>query len=232
MPITGLADFSAGAAMDWSAIASNLTEIRDYLNAVPAADVAGGAVSREHLVRPSIIGWPVEGYESGFQALYAMSYGPGAPYNWTNWGPLPERITIIPDATDEGSARAWKTPIGKTVVVEEQARLSAFLTAMMSVRINSDLVDAPDYPSFPEDELGGYLEMVVVNRQTGDVTGQTETRQTVYSIQVSQPVVMLMDQGADPGVYDVYLRYVRDSFDDGRWLQIDLSNIELTVEVL
>lgn len=52
---------TAGSVMVWEDVAANFRHARTWLNAIPVGDFSDGVIQREHLVRPSIIGFPVQG---------------------------------------------------------------------------------------------------------------------------------------------------------------------------
>ncbi len=234
MPISAFTDFVAGDPMDWPDFQTKFAAIRDYLNAVPAADAEHGVIKAEHLKRPVVAGFPVQGFLSGFQDLCDFRYGSGSPYEVAlDWGPLPDRVTIVPDACDLGSNREWVTPIGRTFKLDQPTHVTVVLTALCMVHTDGLNAPIPDYPGTTDEEDGGYLEMVVVSRTENDPDPMVETRREVWAKPyIASQLQMVGSTFLLAGEHDVYLRYTRGPFDTNRWHQLDITNIELSVEAL
>jgi hypothetical protein len=243
MALGALTPFVAGETMVWSTFDTNFQTIRTFLNAGTAlADVADASIAKEHLRRPAILPFPVTGFVSGFQSLYEYEYGSSTPFKIeTEWGPVPDRVMIKPDQCDMGANRKWRTVIGKTVWAPG-GTIRAYLTANMLVRVDND---ATEYPSLTPagtgtQENGGYLELYSYSRLTRAESAHTHSRRHIYPLQAAfddnQPPVdnlnMMAHIPTDVGRYDVYLVYVRDTFADDHFLQIDLTTINFHIEAI
>jgi hypothetical protein len=231
----------AGTEMVWSLPDANFTKVRTFLNAgIVLGDVGANSIVREHLRKPVIQGFPVHGYRSTFQTLHELQYGQATPYNHERWGPIPDRLMLKPDLCDTAENRKWRTPIGKTIYAPN-GHIRAYLTANMLARTDPaahEYVSSTNAASGQRVQ-GGWFEIYHYNRTTRSESTNLESRRHVYgdgSDTGIQPAVdnlnMMADIATTPGRYDVYLVYVRDTFDEDLFLQIDLTTIQFTVEAL
>jgi hypothetical protein len=161
-----------GPIMEWSEVSDNFRDLRTWLNAIPLVDFEPSAVQREHIVRPTVGGFPNNGTRSGFQSSargLELGLSPPTPRGYERWGALPERFSISP-ATCRGLtldgdefARTW-TPIGKTEHYPVGRRVRILCQFDCQVR---SLPAGPYYPTGGgAGDMAGYFCIVQYNRDT------------------------------------------------------------------
>lgn len=236
--------FVPGNVMLWADVQANLDIGRLYLNDIPNADIATGGIRREHLVRPRIQGFPVEGVEGGAQAAYGRTYGTQQPDVAPDleWGSLSKRITIIPTASN-GVTRAIPTAIAKTFFVWTDNYASFVLSADCQIRANNNVAIHPFDAGPGTQAVGGYFAIHVYDLNANTDTELVGSRRYIYPMDHSNgagPVTSFHQQQilmygerhlTTPGWYESQVWYHVDAA-ASTIDQIDLSRIQLHVEVL
>lgn len=235
--------FVAGATMVWGDVASNFLALREWINAIPSNSVTAGSIRREHLVRPVIQPFPVNGAHSTFQAVLGSKFGIETlpALERAEWGPKIDRLTIFPletGAVEETSGlERWVTPIGKPIFIVKDTHVS--VTLQFDLQVRSDGSAAPLYP----DGVGGgsragYFLLVIYDRQNN--TEDLRQFRIVYPIDPPPPLTSTksMDRvcfhstfNLTAGAYDVALVYYRGNGAD-LVRQLDLSSITCHVELI
>lgn len=225
----------------WAGVQANIDAARNWVNDIPDADIAVGGIRREHLVRPQLRGFPVNGVEGGVQAAYFHERATLLPDTALDpeWSANPRRLTIIP-TTSDGTTRVIRTGVAGTFYVWADNWVSVVFTADMQVRSNSQAYRHPFGAGAGVDTLGGYFSLHFF-----DVTGQADN-ELVGSRRYIYPTD---DTGAGgfaheaalgcyanrhlttAGFYEVQLCYHIDAA-TSPIEQIDLSRIQLHIEVL
>ena len=232
----------------WTELSENFDDLRAYLNAIPSADVVNRSVRREHLVAPTVRGYPQDRFESEVQLRGGHEFGtlvsPGV--SPAAWGARVERLTIVPRSVDP---RVY-LPIGWTLYTSDpwtaslarQVEVEVHGSAQVRVDWNDPLVRYPDGAG--AGAKAGRLELRARDRTTGiwvpSLGGACDLYPQDYRIggvtegfaQVrGEPwrCVYVGDLVAGR-VYDLVLSYVRDTAPLGI-RQIDLSEITAKIAI-
>lgn len=235
MPIS-FTDFVEGDVMSPAALAANWALARTWLEAVPASDVAAAAIQREHLVRPVIGGYPLEGGASTVQGAYGYSRGLGQPAALarTEWGPRRTRITWLSEITDgKTDAQTWRTPVGRGgIYLPRSADVKLVMSADLQVR-GATTVLYPNGAGGAGTASAGYLAFHSWSRSTRTDTVHLSSHRDLYPIEASSlhsdKVLMILRDRFSAGVYDFGLVWHRINAPDG--LQFDLDRVTLALEV-
>ena len=230
-----------GTTMQWSAVQTNIDDARTWLNLIPDADISVGGVRREHLVRPQIKGWPVEGVEGGVQAAYGSDFGTNLPdvFQDSEWGNTPERITIVPTVSD-GVSRTIRTAAAKTFYVWQDNYVSVVLTADMLIRSNTANYRHPFGAGPGVDTLGGYFSLHFYDLQQRTENELQGSRRWVY-VMDDTTIASVFHNGSlvlygnrqltQAGWHEVQLCYHLNAA-ASPIEQIDLTRLQLHTEVL
>ncbi len=229
-----------GAVMSWDDLASNFSDARDWLNEIPSSDFGSAVIQREHLVRPILQGFPVQGIRSSFQAEFRsteIGTTPPTPLDFDRWGPKVNRLTIKPNETRGQTvlggleATRWVTPIGKTFYTPKQGSVTVICQFDLNVR--SDPA-GPYYPLGAAGELGGTFAILWFD------SAQSEEEllclRNIYPLDTAalagssdryvERVSLLGRFTASAGHHDVALVYYRGTVADPL-AQVDLTNVNL-----
>jgi hypothetical protein len=228
-----------GQAMSWTSMATQLATMRTWVNAVPVTDVADGSIQREHLVRPVIAGFPVEGMRSDFREHRWRTSNLTGPnlYSRSSW--TADRVTIDPDAADRettnvSGADRWNTPIGAPLY-GVASRIRVWFSCSTLVRMSPALFPAPDAPP----AIAGALQIMTVvsgslpvvnptgrgNVYCGEFDGTAGEGPASGGTLMSRVQLFALIHTAADWVYVAFHR-TRDDVD-----QVDLSRIAFHVEV-
>jgi hypothetical protein len=232
-----------GQAMSWTSMASQFSTMRTWVNAVPLADVVDGSIQREHLVRPVIAGFPVEGMRSDFREHRWRTSNLTGPnlYARSSW--TADRLTIVPDAADRltstsTSGDRWNTPIGAPLYgVGASARV--WFSCSTLVRMDPSLFPGGIIATEDAPEIAGELQIltavagslpVVVTHAVGNVwcgewDGDPALTNASTGTLMSRVQLFAYISTAVDWVYVAFKR-TRDDVD-----QVDLSRIAFHVEV-
>ena len=228
----------------WTELSSNFDDLRSYLNAIPVADVAARSVRREHLVAPTVRGYPQDRFESevqlrgGFENGTAVSPGtsPAA------WGARVERLTIVPRHVDP---RVY-LPLGWTLYttnpwgLARQVEIEIHGSVQVRVDWNDPLTRYPDGAG--AGAAAGRLEIRVRDRTTGIWVPSLAGACDLFPQDYATPPDGFRSVRGEPWrcvhvgdlvagrVYDLVLSYVRDTAPLGI-RQIDLSEITAKIAI-
>lgn len=226
-----------GDPMRWSEVAANMAAGRAWLNAIPAADIADGAIQREALVRPRILGFPNQGFESGFQRAFWASHGlpnHNALFG-REWGSRVERYLIKPERLPSGTSR-WITPISRTVYFPFDVDLDVQASFEAGIRGGETNPVYPNGAGLANSEVSGRFRWHVYARDTDTETSDADGEQEVYptegpaagtSQSYTDQVHVSLVTSLDAGTYDLYVVY---HLDTGTVSQIDLSRVMVVGE--
>lgn len=149
MPIS-VSNPANGTVMSWTSMSTAFATMRTWLNGIPNTDLGAGAIEREHLVRPVIAGFPVQGMVSDFREhrWRTSNLVGGNLYARDAWS-VPEKVILIPDAADRDvdvtSGPRWNTPIGAPLYgVATRHRIWFSCTAL--ARMDPALFDGGETP--------------------------------------------------------------------------------------
>lgn len=234
MPVV-LTNHADGSAMTWTSIAANMTALRNWCNAVPVADVAASAIRREHLVRPVIQGFPLQGSFSTLQAVYSQEYGTNEHVQTSSeWGATRRRIPFNPTVND-GVDEHWYLPLSRTIRLPRECDVEVHASFM--VRIVADVPRYPDGAGGPLNAArGGFFSIHYRSRTTGVEAEASDGTQHTYppsgagDAAVDRVHVSMVETLA-AGVWDLMLVYHRGS-SPTTLHQIDVTRAHLSVEVL
>lgn len=233
-----------GTVMDWADLVTNFQDARAELNAIPNGAVADESIQREHLVRPSVLGFPTNGVESTFQGSWQASevgMVPPVPVKFSQWGPRIARLTCRPlftRAVVQGGAfgSRWMFPIGKTLTLTKQASVTAICQFDLQVRSGDS---APLYPLGAAGDIAGTFALMIYDRATGEEslpclrnayplnTGLLAGGSDTYVDRVS----LIGVETLAPGSYDFGLVYYRGEPSDLVG-QLDLTSVGMHLEAL
>jgi hypothetical protein len=230
-----------GDAMIWTQHASDFTAVRDWLNDLALADVSDGAIEREHLARPTLTGFPVQGIESTVQASFWRTFGLEDPDAMTRdqWGVRPHRLTVFPSNLPEDNT--WRFPIGGTFRIPAGSHLQIWVGLEWQVRGPASGVGFPIYPNpgGTPGVTGGYFTLIRVDRATGAETVLAESQLPVYPQEnTAGTETDYHDSGrlhatvtsAVDAVVDIILAYRLD-LASTTIQQIDIGNVHLVHDV-
>ena len=231
--------FNDGTVMDWAAVAANNSDFRIWSSQVPVGDVNAGAIRREHLVRPVVDGFPVNGFLSTFQIGIEANYGLGSPIGQmaTDWGSKRRRLALNPPVVD-GVTETWHFPIGATIRLLRAFDIEILCTLEWQTR--ADVAAGVSYPDgIGGGARGGYLAIHSRDRTTNVENQYFAGLQHLYPEQVAgggNPTGPNHETGLvvgigtfGPGVVDFGLVYHRANAPNGL-RQIDFSRIQMTIE--
>lgn len=237
--------------LEWAPIAAAFEATRTWLNGIVSDDVQNGAVQREHLVRPVLGGFPLDGMAGEFQGLFRGEFGvaKGDIVSVNDWGPLPERLVVIPEVV-AGRDGTWYLPVGRTVYCPTTRDAELDITFQVHPTTRTPPVPEGGGGPDPGDitwgptaahagELGGYFSIHHVWREdTPGGAGEQEQSQSRRHVVPTRAGDGLIDRVAmrwngqlTPGTHDLVLVYHRAGATDGLW-QLDLTRIATTLEVL
>lgn len=235
---------SDGTVISWEEIAANAADARAWVNAIPDADIDDGVIRREHLVRPIVSGFPIQGMVSTLQEAHTADFGvegTGADVHQDEaWGALPDRYTIVPLMND-GDEEVWRTPLARTIHLHREADVEVHAIFQSKVTADGDAASYPDGASGPANAArAGHFILHVTERSTGTLTKATSGLQHVYPPEAGaspkaedsyDSVHLSFVDTLDAGVWDFQVVYKRDSAPE-EVSQIDLTRATLTIEVL
>lgn len=226
-----------GDVLDWTELADNFEAARTWLNEIPAADIADGAVQREALVRPRILGFPNQGFQSGFQRGFWLQHGlpnHNALFG-REWGSRVQRHIIKPSKLPSGTSR-WYTPISRTVYFPFDCDIDVQATFETCVRGPETDPVYPDGASLANSEVSGRFRWHVYARDTDLETSDASGEQEVYptegpaagtSRSYTDQVHLSLVTSLLAGTYDLFVVY---HLDDATISQIDLSRVMVVGE--
>lgn len=226
-----------GSVMTWAPLAANFAAARTWLNAIPAADIADGAIQREALVRPRILPFPNQAFESGFQRAFWMSHGiPGHNALFgREWGSRVDRFLIKPDRLPSGTER-WLTPISRTVHFPFDVDVDVQAHFETCVRGQPDNPVYPNGAGLANSQVAGRFRWHVYARDTDTETSFAAGEQEVYPTEgpgvgttqsYTDQVHLSLVTSLAAGTYDLYVVYHRDSASIS---QIDVSRVMVVGE--
>lgn len=248
MPYARVFNPSLGQVMNAGELEAELVLVRSWLNSVPNADITGGTIPREAIVRPEVGGAPDPGYRSTFELAAWSRLAIDKPDRFTNreWGTCPERLTIIPRIHD-GTTGVWRTPIGRTFFALSAFECTVAISFDLTVRTPTAGPYYPDGTGLPIGAaLGGFFQVYVYDRDGLGAKFGTETP-IISSIREVYPtdfppghppettyndhVVMYATLGALSAghTYDVQLVYDLDTGSESID-QLDLTRIHFELE--
>lgn len=219
--------------INWSSLKTNFDDFRTWVNAIPNGDLSNGAVTRENLVRPVILGFPVGGMWSTLQEGYQRDRGldEHPAQQFVEWGSRRGRFPIVPykvPAVDE----VWRYPIGGTLRLYRNSDVEAHCRFEWIARTQT-----ATYPTGAgAGDRCGYYAIHYFNRTTGNDIALTEGLHHVYADGVSwitthDNAVVSMVQTLAAGVYDLQLCYHRNNCPETVH-QLDVARPLFHVEVL
>lgn len=238
MPIS-VTNPTNGTVMSWTSMATAFATMRTWLNAVPNGDVAAGAIEREHLVRPAIAGFPVQGMRSDFREhrWRTSNLTGGNLYGRDAWS-IPEKVVIIPDAADRdagttlGGGERFNTPIGAPLYgVGEKHRVwfSCSAMARMDPAV-AGLLTPPivagqlQLVTLTEGELPAVVPHAIARVYCGEWSDDSDDDASSGTLMHRVQLFGLVHDSVD-WVY-IAFRRTRDDVD-----QVDLTRIAFHVEV-
>lgn len=230
--------------MVWEDLATNFRDARTELNELGNGDVEDAAIQREHLVRPSILGFPENGVVSTFQGSWQGSEVgmlPPVPLKFASWGPRIARLSVRPLLTrgqvNTGTLGSrWMFPISKTITLTKTADVTAICQFDLQVRSGDS---APTYPLGADGDIAGTFALMFYDRATGEE--QLPVLRNAYPLNT-----VLLAGSADSyvdavslyatatlaaGSHDIGLVYYRGEPGD-LVSQLDLTSIGLHLEAL
>lgn len=246
MPWTPPTVYANGTVMDWTQIASDFSDLRSYVNAVPAADLADGSVRRDQLLRPEVLGWPTQAMLGEAQVnawMDADHLGVGLPLHRLGWGSRPDRVTIIPASL---AGNFTMTRVGRTLELHDGWDHDVLIHVQGSawVTTNPTTSTGPYYSDGAGAALTkgglGWLHLYRFDREAGTRTKYTVGRAKLYPRHYDIGA-SLTDYGHDrwhvcyyerlPGgkTYDFVLGFEKEN--ESSVVQIDLADIAFHVEV-
>jgi|SRR5688572_1203623 len=232
---------SNGDVMSWADIQANATDARAWVNDIPNADIDDGSIRREHLVRPVLLGYPVEGSHSTVQEAHTATKGvQGTGMDLVRnapWGALKERYILIPKMNDGGS-QLIRTPLGRTLQLfrASYVEVHAFFACMS--KADGTAASYPDGAGGPANAVrGGYFALHVYDRASKTDDEFTAGLQHVYTPDPTaeerwDKFIVSYVGNLDEGVYDFQLVYHLSGGPDDELFQLNLTRATLTVEVL
>lgn len=240
----------AGTVMEWSDLADNFEDMRTNLNGswTPNIDFVDGGARREHLVRPVIQGFPVNGAFSTFQAMYRgtpLGIDPPTELQYTKWGSKVDRVTIKPFLCKGATAGSdtlarWVLPGGVFVVAPRTMSTTILCQFDCQVRSSTD-TPQPTYPTGAGGgETAGEFRLLVHDRSdnTEDMR-QPRTMYPLFDTASSNADTIFLDRVSmcttldlAAGEYDIALVYLRGNGAAGDLIrQLDLTCLTLHVEL-
>lgn len=227
----------AGDPMSWADLAANFAAARAWLNDIPAADIADGVIQREALVRPRILPFPNQAFESGFQRAFWMSYGlPSHDALFgREWGSRVERFLVKPDRLPTNADR-WVTPISRTVYFPFAVDIDVQAHFEVCVRGPVDDPVYPDGAALANSEVSGRFRWHVYARDTDTETSFAAGEQEVYPTEgpgvgttqsYTDQVHLSLVTSLAAGTYDLFVCY---HLDDATVSQVDVSRVMVVGE--
>lgn len=238
-------NFTNGAVMTWSDVQSRMSTLRAWINDIPDTDITDATIPREALGKPATLGgFPERAFRSTFQGSYSRKFGVDRydALDQDEWGAMPERLTIIPEAVDR-STNQWPTPIGSPLRVYTTSDVSVFCSFDLNCRSNTTGPYYPDGASGANMSRGGFFRFHYRNKTAGsNWVSVTNTTRHVYPVEFTpghappfpfvDSVVMYSRLGIFArGRYDVRLVYHLGGGNDAVD-QFDLTRITFNTEVL
>ena len=227
---------SDGTAVTWAGIEANRDDFIAWANAVPDGDVQAAAIKREHLARPSIFGFPVNGLKSTFQSLLGQTvFGYGGDFqDESSFASRHERMFFDPYRDVDNDGRLF-LPIGKRVEVDLRARV---VEAHCTFDYQSQSNAGYDYPTGGATGTAGHFSLFAYSHSLKTITELNQSRQDAYSIQSPLGSATIHRDNFHlshtatfaAGTWDVFLGYVLDGTTTNLF-QIDLTRIAFTCEV-
>lgn len=223
-----------GPGLAISELWTNVDDFRTWLNSVPDGDVADNSILREHVVRPQVLGFPVNGFLGALQRAYLQEIGIGGPdlIDHSEWGPILERVAIVPRVTN-GVEERFVTCIGRTFDLESNSDVRAMLTMAWAVAA-ADTATGPD--GVGGGEQGGHFAFYLRDRSDGSLTKFSPSTNHVYPFDTGQYGdrhdwgILAYVESHPAGTYDLVLVYHRDLAPD-EVHQIDITRAQLSMEV-
>jgi hypothetical protein len=125
-----------GAAMVFPS--ATFASMRSWLNGIPAADVVAGSIQGEHLVRPVLAGFPVQGQTSDWSEVrwHVSGLDGAALYSKYTWS-RPDILSMAAKRFDSAD-KTWRTPIGGSLT-GRFSRFRASFSCSAQVRVSPDL---------------------------------------------------------------------------------------------
>lgn len=238
MAFPGLTTYVDGTVMDWTPIASDFAAIRAWLNAVPNGDVVNGTIQREHLARPPIQGFPIQGMEGTVQSAYWRTLGLSDPDGMVpgEWGVRRNRFTVFPLLMPPDNV--WRFPVGATLRMPNSSHLHVGVGLEWQHRVR----DAGGTVKYP-DALGagvqvGWIGVELKDRLSGVVTRDARHRVFVYPQQdAARAQTIFHDSGeirfdttsAFNSVIDLVLYYEHHQASAGVGAQLDIGVVSMSI---
>ena len=230
----------ASSVMQWSEVATNLADARTWVNNIPNTDVLADSVLPQHLARPVVTDFPVQGLTgpNALRQLYWRNVGPvdGAQlYKRQNWNARTSRLTIpCQQVVDR-----WQVAVGATIKLRKTSTVS--VSVMWTILTRTNINTGPYYPTAPAGPFGvcGYFQLGFWSRATESETVLSGSRRDTYPEAAtagawefsSEPLYMLGRASLAAGFHDVLLWWYNTGILTG-FDQIDLDRLVLNVEVL
>lgn len=238
--------FVDGDVAEYDDVLNAFNSYRNWINEIPIADLSLAAVQTEHIVRPTIDGFPRNALRGQRQIVQHATFG-------ASGGAGKEAIATRPRLTiPVGALRSiagqpvWLLPLGFRATFPAQADVTVVGAFGWSVRC---LEGNPSLPTYPNSGSGtpaeaGYFSLWTKRRYTldgeatdGDPSEQVETRNQVLPVGLGG--VTYGDRGAflwsnqcAAGTWDMYLGYSPPDAGVVGLLQIDVVSFSATLEAL
>lgn len=245
-----------GAVMQWADVHGAINTYRGWVNDIPVGDISAAAVQTEHIVRPRVVGYPMNSFRAQRQVVQTASFGLNASAVHTpeQWASRPDRLTIYPFLL--GSGGVWNTPLGFRLVLPVAATVEICMTWEWQIRHREGSVSAPTYPNSTDgvDSDAGYFSLFSQRRYgidgnpvSGAATERSVTRNYVTPFAgdaldyVEAGTYRYHDRGAirwtntstNAGVWDFWLGYTAETSGIANDLfQLDVSAFSATLDAL
>lgn len=238
--------FVDGDVAEYDDVLNAFNSYRNWINEIPIADLSLAAVQTEHLVRPTIDGFPRNALRGQRQIVQHATFGTGGVGGSGDSAAAMAsrpRLTIPIGALRAiGDRAVWLLPLGFRATFPAQADVKVLATFGWSIRCITGSGGSPTYPNSGSGTPAeaGHFALWTKRRYTldneatdGDPSEQVETRNQVL------PVTTLGDRGAflwsnqcAAGTWDMYLGYSPPDAGVDGLLQIDVVGFSATLEAL
>ena len=235
-----------GAVAEFDDVLTLFNSYRTWINAVPIADLELGAVQTEHIVRPTIDGFPRNAFRGQRQIVQHATFGSPGGAGKEAVATRPRLTIPVGDLRSIADQPVWLLPLGFRATFPSQADVTVVASFGWSIRCIENTGGAPTYPNTGSGTPteAGYFSLwtkrrynVSGNSTDGDPTEQVETRNQVLPVGVGG--VTYGDRGSflwsnqcAAGTWDLYLGYSPPTAGVTGLLQIDGISFSATLEAL